>query len=224
MLSGKEIARQVKLGNIVIDPFDESRLGPNSYNLRLGDRMVYYEGTAACPPRGEHQVTGTHAFVLEQPPASARGQLLAEYARVFDEPPAGAVVLDMKKDNPAHEFAIGPEGVILLPGRLYLGATVEYTETRGFVPCIEGRSSVGRLGMSIHLTAGFGDDGFCGTFTLEITVVHPLRVYAGVEVCQIKYDRLEGESTPYRGKYVGQRGPRASMLWKDFLRAGAGAS
>jgi dCTP deaminase len=122
----------------------------------------------------------------------------------------------MAKDNPTKELIIPPEGIVLEPGHLYLGATVEHTETYNLVPFIEGRSSVARLGLSIHLTAGFGESNFQGTWTLEMTVVYPLRVYAGVELCQIGYSPLVGESTDYKGKYQGQTGPKASQLWKEF--------
>ena len=86
-----------------------------------------------------------------------------------------------------------PEGgVMLTPHRLYLARTVERTETRNLVPMLEGRSSVGRLGLFIHVTAGFGDVGFCGFWTLEMFCVQPVRIYAGVEIGQIFYHTLEG--------------------------------
>lgn len=128
--------------------------------------------------------------------------------------------LDMKKDNPVEEITIPEQGYQLRPGFLYLASTAEYTETHGYVPVIEGRSSVGRLGLCIHVTAGFGDCGFKGHWTLEITVVHPVRIYAGVEICQIAYDEVEGEpATPYEGKYQHQDGkPKPSGMWRDFLK------
>lgn len=69
-------------------------------------------------------------------------------------------VLDMKKPNPTRTIHIPPEGLLLKPGRLYLGRTREFTSTSKFVPMLEGRSSTGRLGLCIHVTAGFGDIGF----------------------------------------------------------------
>jgi len=108
-------------------------------------------------------------------------------------------------------------GLVLIPGRLYIGSTVEYTETHDCVPCIEGRSSVGRLGINIHATAGFGDVGFKGTWTLEISVVEPVRIYPGVQICQISYDTVVGEIMPYTSeKYLGQREPRPSRMWKEL--------
>jgi len=94
---------------------------------------------------------------------------------------------------------------------------LEYTETHDCVPCIEGRSSIGRLGIAIHSTAGFGDVGFCGTWTLEISVIEPVRVYPFIGFCQISYDTVEGEIRRYNSnKYQGQVTPKPSGLWKEF--------
>lgn len=133
---------------------------------------------------------------------------------VYDDP-----VLDMRKPNKASTIVIPDTGYTLQPGVLYLGRTVEYTKTDGYVPMLEGRSSVGRLGMCIHATAGFGDVGFAGYWTLEIFVVQPLVIYPGVEICQIYYHALDGDYTPYRsGKYQNNTGIQASMMYKDFER------
>ncbi|MDO4558827.1 MAG: dCTP deaminase [Planctomycetia bacterium] len=126
--------------------------------------------------------------------------------------------LDMKQPPHPRSLKIPPEGIVLQPNRLWLGRTAEYTETRGYVPMIEGRSSVGRLGMFVHVTAGFGDVGFCGFWTLEIFVVHPLRIYAGVPICQIFYHTISGEYEEYgiHGKYQRNSGIQPSLLYQDF--------
>ena len=113
ILSGNEIKQQLG-SNIVIEPFDEKNLNPNSYNLSLHDELLVYE----------------------------------------------EVVLDMRKSNRVTRVTIPEEGLVLTPNQLYLGRTVERTETHNLVPMIEGRSSVGRLGLFVHVTAGFGDVGF----------------------------------------------------------------
>ena len=77
-------------------------------------------------------------------------------------------VIDAKKHNQVEHFEIADDGIVLQPGKTYLGSTLEYTETRSFVPFLEGKSSVGRLGIDIHATAGKGDVGFCNHWTLEI--------------------------------------------------------
>ncbi|MDR3270484.1 MAG: dCTP deaminase [Peptococcaceae bacterium] len=126
-------------------------------------------------------------------------------------------VLDMKKPNKTAALRIPPEGLVLAPGRLYLGRTLEYTETDRYVPMLEGRSSIGRLGLFIHVTAGFGDVGFKGFWTLEIHCIQPIRIYAGVEICQIYYHAIEGEYEQYSGgKYQDNQGIQPSLLYQDF--------
>lgn len=125
--------------------------------------------------------------------------------------------LDMKKNNPTEKLVIPKEGLVLEPGRLYLGRTYEYTRTKGLVPMLEGRSSVGRLGLFVHVTAGFGDVGFCGYWTLEIHCIQPIRVYPMVEVCQIYYHLIEGVYEEYKsGKYQNNEGIQPSMMYRDF--------
>ena len=125
--------------------------------------------------------------------------------------------LDMRKPNAASKMTIPEEGLLLQPGRLYLGRTVEHTRTENYVPMLEGRSSIGRLGLFVHVTAGFGDVGFNGFWTLEMFCIHPLRIYAGVEICQIFYHAIEGEYEKYTsGKYQNNRGIQPSLLYKDF--------
>lgn len=125
--------------------------------------------------------------------------------------------LDMKKNNPHQQIKIPAEGILLEPSRLYLGRTVEYTETHNLVPMLEGRSSVGRLGLFIHVTAGFGDVGFKGFWTLEIFCVQPIRIYAGVEICQVYYHTIEGDYESYSsGKYQNNQGIQTSQLFRDY--------
>lgn len=126
-------------------------------------------------------------------------------------------VLDMKKENTAKKTIIPPCGLLLEQGKLYLGRTKEYTETRNYVPMLEGRSSVGRLGLFIHVTAGFGDVGFCGYWTLEIFCVQPIIIYPDVEICQIYYHTIYGDHVEYKtGKYQNNSDIQTSMLYKDF--------
>lgn len=140
---------------------------------------------------------------------------LAPTLAVYDE-----AILDSRRPAQTREFAIPGAGLVLHPGTIYLAATAEWTETRGFVPAINGKSSLGRLGLSVHATAGFGDDGFRGKFTLELSVIKPLRVYAGMRVCQIAYHELTGEPMPYRGRYQDQSRPTPSLLWRDHQTEG----
>jgi len=170
ILSGKEIVKKIGK-DIIIEPFNEEQINPNSYNLRLHNELLVYD----------------------------------------DE------VLDMKKENKASKLIIPEAGLLLERNKLYLGRTVEYTATENYVPMLEGRSSVGRLGLFIHVTAGFGDVGFHGYWTLEIFCVQPIVIYPNVELCQIYYHSVEGEYDKYNsGKYQNNVGVQPSLLYKDF--------
>ena len=126
-------------------------------------------------------------------------------------------ILDMKRVNGTRMIKIPEGGLVLEPGKLYLGRTVEYTETHCFVPMLEGRSSIGRLGMYVHVTAGFGDVGFKGFWTLEIHCIQAIRIYAGVAVCQVYYHSIDGDFDVYSsGKYQNNKGIQPSLLYKDF--------
>lgn len=126
-------------------------------------------------------------------------------------------MLDMKKLPSTQSIIIPEEGYLLEPGRLYLGRTVEHTRSEGVVPMLEGRSSIGRLGLYIHVTAGFGDIGFSGFWTLEMHCIHPIRIYPGVEICQIFYHEIVGDFLPYKsGKYQFNEGIQPSLLYRDF--------
>lgn len=130
-------------------------------------------------------------------------------------------VLDARKHNKINYIEIPEEGYVLHPGTLYLGATEEYTETHATVPFLEGKSSVGRLGIDIHATAGKGDVGFCNFWTLEISCVHPVRVYAGMPIGQLIYFQVDGDIENYynkkqNAKYVERTNkPVESMMWKN---------
>ena len=131
-------------------------------------------------------------------------------------------ILDSKKENEITRFEIPEDGYLLLPNRLYLGSTLEYTETHNLVPILEGKSSIGRLGLFIHVTAGFGDAGFCNHWTLEMVCIHPIRVYAGMPIGQIHYHEIRGEVlNPYNkkkdSKYteVSDK-PQPSGMWSNF--------
>ncbi len=131
-------------------------------------------------------------------------------------------VLDCRKENKIDCFEIPEDGFLLLPTKLYLGVTEEYTESHAHVPFLEGKSSIGRLGIDIHATAGKGDIGYCNTWTLEISVRQPVRVYAGMPIGQLIYFQVSGETeVPYHtkgsAKYT-QRSDRpiASMMFKNY--------
>lgn len=171
----KKILAAIACGEIVIEPFDRSKLGTNSYDVHLGPYLAHYK---------DH-------------------------------------ILDARKHNEITTFEIPDDGFVLHPNTLYLGVTMEYTETHSSVPFLEGKSSVGRLGIDIHATAGKGDVGFCNHWTLEISCTHPVRVYKGMPIGQLIYFGVDGEIENYYNKKqsakYNQRSsqPVESMMWKN---------
>ena len=132
------------------------------------------------------------------------------------------VVLDLKEPNRHRKIEIPPSGLVLSPNQIYLGRTVEHTETQGLVPMVEGRSSLGRLGLFVHATAGFGDAGFKGYWTLEMFAVQPVHIYAGVAICQIFYHDIRGDFTEYASdKYQHNTDIQPSLLFKELDPQGA---
>ena len=126
-------------------------------------------------------------------------------------------ILDPKENNKTETLVIPEEGLVLEPGQLYLARTLEYTETQGLVPMILGRSSVGRLGITVHITSGFGDVGFCGYWTLQLTCVKKVRIYPNMKICQIFYHNVLGEYDNYSSKkYQGSTKIMSSQLYKEL--------
>ncbi len=170
ILTASEIKAQLGT-NIKIDPFVESQLNPNSYNLCLHNELLVYE----------------------------------------------EIVLDICRPNRFRRYPIPEDGIVLNPNQLYLARTIERTETHNLVPMVEGRSSVGRLGLFVNVTAGFGDVGFCGHWTLELCAVQPVRIYPGIPICQIIFHDLKGEVTEYEsGKYQNNNDIQPSLLFKEL--------
>ena len=175
ILSDQQILAEIERGTIVIEPYERSCLGTNSYDVHLGRYLATYRDA----------------------------------------------VLDARKHNEIDVFEIPDEGFVLQPGMLYLGVTEEYTETHAHVPFLEGKSSVGRLGIDIHATAGKGDIGFCNTWTLEISVSMPVRIYHGMPVGQLIYFTVEGDVENFYNRKPNAKynertvKPVESMMWKN---------
>lgn len=180
ILTDLEILKEIENKNIIIEPFERSSLGTNSYDVHLGEWLAEYE------------------FYPNRP------------------------YLDSKKENWLQHYRITEEGYVLQPGRLYLGVTQEYTESHKHVPFLEGKSSVGRLGIDIHATAGKGDVGFCNYWTLEISCSIPVMVYPGMPIGQIIYFSVQGDlGVSYKDKESAKynlRDPRpvGSQMYKNF--------
>lgn len=127
-------------------------------------------------------------------------------------------VIDARRLNPTREVEMGKSGYVLQPGELYLGHTVEQLGSDTFVPLLFGRSSVGRLGLFVEITAPIGDIGFHGQWTLMLSPIRPLRVYAGMRIGQIMFFVSTGAIALYQGKYQAAVGPQPSAYWRDAAR------
>jgi dCTP deaminase len=131
--------------------------------------------------------------------------------------------LDVRIQPHHTSIAIPVGGLILKPGVLYLGCSKEYTESHGLIPMINGKSSLARLGISVHQTGGFGDIGFCGNWTLEITVVTPIRIFPSMRFAQLCWFRPDGcIDLRYNGRYQHSRStsPVVSRMFKDWSDEG----
>jgi len=125
-------------------------------------------------------------------------------------------ILDSAKENNFKEITIPEEGLLLKPNILYLGNTVEEIGSDFFVPIMQARSSIGRLGLFIYLNSGLGDLGFKRKWTLELQSVQLLRIYPGMKVGQISFWKPLGDITLYEGKYKNSTGSESSKLWEEF--------
>lgn len=218
VLTGPQIRAEVEAGNIVIDPWDPDRVieqplpvpdrvryrqvNSGSYDLRLGNRVAVYKNVTMF--RVKDSMAYSPARVSEQ----------------IEVNPHGA--LDVRVKQEVHEFEIDPtEGWLLKPGIGYLMHTAERVLSHKYMPLIDGKSSIGRLFLTAHVTAGRGDVGFDGQYTLEVTALYPTRVFPGMRFCQIWFITHVGELLDYKdtgGHYTGQAslGPVPSMAWKQF--------
>lgn len=174
----------------------------------LSDKLILEEiekGTIIIEPFNE-ECLGTNSYDVHL------GKYLATYKNR---------ILDAKVHNEIEHFEIPKTGFVLQTNTLYLGVTLEYTETHRHVPFLEGKSSTGRLGIDIHATAGKGDVGFCNTWTLEISCTQPVRIYAGMPIGQLIYFVVDGDiqtmyNTKSDAKYNNKTTrPVESMMWKN---------
>ena len=149
---------------------------------------------------------------------------LSEEVRVFDNWQIG--VVDVKeKTDPSRLVRIPKGGFIVHPGEFLLGATVEkITLPSDIAAKLEGRSSLGRLGLIVHATSGYVDPGFSGWLTFELSNISrlPIKVYAGMKIAQICFFQMTNKVLhPYGSKnlgskYQGQKGPTSSKIWREF--------
>lgn len=232
MLTGAEIEKQIKKGNINITPYDSTCINPNSYNLKLHPQLLVYarnDHRDNIIPNSffsnyQNQITEDVKYLDKSGTIAIATESLGtiSYTDKINNTSVMSSLnlqpIDMKENNETIEFTIPEEGYVLQPGVLYIGRTVERTATDKFIPMINGRSSGGRLGISIHICAGFGDIGFDGTWTLEITAVEPVRIYPYSEIAQVCYFKPCGSTRKlYKGRYNGQESATASRFYEGKL-------
>lgn len=189
ILNGDEIIQYQKEGKIGITPWDEKKVGTNSYDVILSPKLKLYKRECLIKtPEDGFQLLGGNKAV---------------YA-----------ALDPRKPNPTEDMEIPEKGFKLCAGQFVLGSTEEYCENNAndIVPMIEGRSSIARLGLSIHVTAGFGDVGFCGKWTLEIIAAVDIILYPYMPIGQLYWIRTTPTERRYKGKYQGQKQVTESRL------------
>jgi dCTP deaminase len=167
ILTGPEILAARARGEIIIEPFDEKRLGPNSYDFALGNRMRWYTGK----------------------------------------------ILDARKENETDSGTIPNDGLVVTPDRLILCNTQEVMGSTHYVPIIRGRSSTGRLGLFIDITADLIDLGSINQWTLQLHAVLPVRIHAGMLIGQVTFWRAQGDRSEYGGKYSALESPVASLSY-----------
>jgi dCTP deaminase len=148
--------------------------------------------------------------------------------RVFENHRYAKIDPQAVQDDLTSEVVVPPdEAFILHPGEFVLGATLERVRLGSdIVARLEGKSSLGRLGLLIHSTAGFVDPGFDGYLTLELSNVAnlPIAIYPGMRIGQISFYQMTTDADhPYGtteagSKYQGQRGPTPSRSHIDFTR------
>jgi dCTP deaminase len=206
ILSDSKILAAIEAGDIVIDPFKRENLNAHSYDVTLGNTFKMYD-TSETEKNELVALVKHHYGIGKSRPATSN--FYTEF-------------LDSKSKNETVEFEIPESGIVLFPGHLYLMHTVERVNSRIYAPNLHGKSSIGRLGIAIHVTAGYGDAGFEGKhWTLEVSVVLPVKVYPGMRIGQIQFEVVDGEilqrydQNP-NSKYNGDNKAEASKMHRNF--------
>ncbi len=181
ILASSEISESVQLGLIEIEPYNAAQLNGASYDLTLGNQVRVYDSTVTIKPGSIKDGTNISKKLTG--------------------------LLDPRKSNATTLLTMPDSGFVLQPGIGYLLHTRERVKTMRHVPVLDGKSSIGRLFLTVHVTAGYGDPGFDGQYTLEAIAKHRVIVYPGMRICQIRFHTMEGTAKPYsqNGHYVGEK-------------------
>ncbi len=225
-LTGPEIERRMQptsenqKPDIIIEPYDPNCLGSNSYDLHLDKVLRVYKNTLpnGMKPAIKFDKNSQYSYSMRdwfETPWAYEDYLLRPVNYDIRNPKFLLNPCD-EKSHETIDVIIPESGLILNPQIGYLGSTVEYTETRNLFPYIDGKSTLGRNFLLNHHTAGRGDDGFCGQWTLEIKVLYPTVVFPNMRIGQIYYETFIGDRKPYdmnkSSHYNGQRGPTPAAV------------
>lgn len=181
----------------------------------LAIRKALAEGRIVIDPLGDEAIQPSSVDLRVDAEFRVFNNHLYPYIDVQQEQPDLTDSITVQQDQP----------FILHPGEFVLGSTLEkVTLPRDLVARIEGKSSLGRLGLLVHATAGFVDAGFSGWLTLELSNVAnlPIAIHPGMKIGQLAFFQLDQEAEHAYGdaelgsKYQGQRGPTASRYFKNF--------
>jgi dCTP deaminase len=224
ILSGLEIKKALESGDIKISPYDPnkkehlSRFNPASYDLTLGRHVAVYKSVVQSSSHDDWECDSLREDGTFGVPGERLRPFYSPGERIEVKSPLNC--LDAAKENKISKYEMDDRGLVLLPGIGYLMHTEEVISTDKYVPILDGKSSIGRLFCAIHITAGLGDAGFEGQYTLEVVVTHPLVVYPGMRFCQIRFFTMVGDHESYaeKGNYKGAlaEGPIPSQSWKMF--------
>jgi deoxycytidine triphosphate deaminase len=213
ILSDTAILAALESGDIEIDPFVPEHVNITSYDLTLGTQVKVYE---------DWVTVDTHAEKAFPDCTKDGGSLKVRDFSGGSYYNPSRLAHDIKKPLKTLDFNIDPDlGWVLNPGIGYLLHTRERVCSKKYNPILDGKSSIARLFIQVHFTAGFGDPGYSGPYTLEVSVLHPVRVYPGMRFCQIRFHTIAGElSKTYDqvGHYTGvhAQGAVASQAWRQF--------
>ena len=203
IFTDKTILESIDSEQIVIIPFIGTNVGTNSVDLTLNEKILVYKNAVSYNnEEKQFKEISPNTF---QDVSYIEGNFI-----------------DCREKNETIELYIPESGMILVPGQLYIASTNEYTETHNAVPKLEGKSSIGRLGLFVHVTAGYGDVGFCGTWTLELVATVPIKIYPNMKICQISYHGISHSplvkyNEKSDAKYSGQIGATASKMEENFV-------
>lgn len=124
--------------------------------------------------------------------------------------------IDTAREPVVKRLKFPSSGLRLTPNQFYLACSKEIMGSNKYVPFIEGRSSIGRLGLFVHITAPLGDIGYLGKWTLQLRPTIPITIYPSQKIGQIMFFTTKGEVELYNGKYQGGTGPQYSRIHKDY--------